>query len=555
MDNIVEISDSSDGEIVETTKDEVKNATQSSLLGLDRAAMERERLARRKRMPSESEREAGNTPKRINVGSSRPTIATLSSIKAAEENPKPSARLNERFWDGVVLKIAVQGYPREDDITIEELWDAEHIEHAVLSSFCTHYPWVLSKLCKGIRKDLTFITVDDAMNDKDVMNHAGKHLKSVNQVRPYLGGNVRTMHSKLQLLFYKDRLRLCIPSANLTDYDWGEAGGVLENIVFIQDYPRSTENNSAKFCYASDSDRWDSEDDFEGQYQQVKQPFLRSLIMFLEAQEVDYNLVAELIEEVDWSKAENLRFVHTIGGTLPLDKEALRTRDKARSHWASDDSHRSLNRVNDSVNVAWNTGFLGLSEAVSSLKPGLTTMSSMKYITSSVGNLTELYCYTIYLAAHGFNLSYTWKYFPGSGRRAIKLNSTESETLNGLEIFFPAREDVAASKGGVDAAGTIFLLDRFWGSHDFPQRLFRPLRSKRQGCLSHSKMFWTDHFVYAGSHNFSPSAWGKLNKNGTFSCANWECGVLIPTDSGVHTCTPVDLEIKDQLRHPFMQSN
>ena len=38
------------------------------------------------------------------------------------------------------------------------------------------------------------------------------------------------MHSKLQLLFHDDYLRVVVPSANLLDFDWGERGGIMENV-------------------------------------------------------------------------------------------------------------------------------------------------------------------------------------------------------------------------------------------------------------------------------------------------------------------------------------
>lgn len=37
------------------------------------------------------------------------------------------------------------------------------------------------------------------------------------------------MHSKLQLLAHPTHLRVVVPSANLTPYDWGETG-VMENV-------------------------------------------------------------------------------------------------------------------------------------------------------------------------------------------------------------------------------------------------------------------------------------------------------------------------------------
>ena len=47
---------------------------------------------------------------------------------------------------------------------------------------------------------------------------------------PSMIGSVNCMHSKLQLLFHKDYLRVVVPSANLLDFDWGERGGFMENV-------------------------------------------------------------------------------------------------------------------------------------------------------------------------------------------------------------------------------------------------------------------------------------------------------------------------------------
>ena len=43
------------------------------------------------------------------------------------------------------------------------------------------------------------------------------------------------MHSKLQLLFHPNYLRIVVPSANLMPYDWGEAGGVMENVSVVSE--------------------------------------------------------------------------------------------------------------------------------------------------------------------------------------------------------------------------------------------------------------------------------------------------------------------------------
>jgi Tyrosyl-DNA phosphodiesterase len=47
---------------------------------------------------------------------------------------------------------------------------------------------------------------------------------------PSITGQFSRMHSKLQLLSHPTHLRIAVPSANLMPYDWGESGGVLENV-------------------------------------------------------------------------------------------------------------------------------------------------------------------------------------------------------------------------------------------------------------------------------------------------------------------------------------
>lgn len=56
-----------------------------------------------------------------------------------------------------------------------------------------------------------------------------KDVGSVRLIFPPMGSFVRCMHSKLMLLFYKEFLRVVVPSANLVPHDWGETG-TMENV-------------------------------------------------------------------------------------------------------------------------------------------------------------------------------------------------------------------------------------------------------------------------------------------------------------------------------------
>lgn len=43
-------------------------------------------------------------------------------------------------------------------------------------------------------------------------------------------------------------------------------------------------------------------------------------------------------------------------------------------------------------------------------------------------------------------------------------------------------------------------------------------------------------WVYIGSHNFTPSAWGRLTKTGSLSITNWELGVFLPLYGDEKVC-------------------
>lgn len=103
-----------------------------TLLGLDRKKMEEERIERlRKRKAQESPDPQRRPPaQRVRVEPSRPSPSTT-----------------PRFLRGAVKKTWAMGFPRSgDDITIEEVFQKDQLELAVLSSFQWDEKWLLSKV-------------------------------------------------------------------------------------------------------------------------------------------------------------------------------------------------------------------------------------------------------------------------------------------------------------------------------------------------------------------------------------------------------------------------
>lgn len=80
----------------------------------------------------------------------------------------------------------------------------------------------------------------------------------------------------------------------------------------------------------------------------------------------------------------------------------------------------------------------------------------------------------------------------------------------------------------------ICFTQKYWKSSKFPKEMFHDSINSnpgRQGLQFHSKILLrsvcTDSmqygWCYAGSHNFSPSAWGRLQKNESqLHIANYE---------------------------------
>lgn len=113
---------------------------------LDRKKMEEERLARMKRKASDWDQEERSQQK---------MKTKASSGQQDEDRPRPrfvteiSAPLSDaagpKYSDGTVKRTWAFGYPRAGDIKIEEVFQKQELELAVLSSYQWDDEWLLSK--------------------------------------------------------------------------------------------------------------------------------------------------------------------------------------------------------------------------------------------------------------------------------------------------------------------------------------------------------------------------------------------------------------------------
>jgi hypothetical protein len=245
----------------------------------DRATMEKERLARLSKRKRESS---------MDLPSKRTT---------ASGTPESSQCTTLQYPRGAIKRTFATKYPRTDDISIDEVLQADTINIAVISSFMWDAEWLHRKLnplavkqiwimnAKG--QDLQQRWVDD-MKDTGVPN-LRLHF-------PPMDGMIQSMHSKIMLLFGKEKLRVVVSTANMTPIDWGEVKykhepGLMENSVFLVDLPRR-------------------HDGAVGEKDSLT-AFGKELIYFLEKQEVEKRVIDGVLK-FDFSQTNHLGFVHAM---------------------------------------------------------------------------------------------------------------------------------------------------------------------------------------------------------------------------------------------------
>ncbi|GAW05961.1 phospholipase D nuclease [Lentinula edodes] len=179
---------------------------------------------------------------------------------------------------------------------------------------------------------------------------------------------------------------------------------------------------------------------------------------------------------------------------------------------------------------------------------------------SSIGSYTTQWINEFYHSAKGESAE-DWLDKPKSRREKLPYPVE-------VKVLFPTLATIRSSQHGERGGGNLFFQRSYWEGKKFPRQLFYDSRSKAGKTLMHTKMIVgsisqkvatkgpqkevinidTDSedsdsgeevevvdanvgWIYLGSHNFTPSAWGTLSGsafNPIMNIRNYELGIVLP---------------------------
>ncbi|ORX40109.1 hypothetical protein BD324DRAFT_258111 [Kockovaella imperatae] len=512
----------------------------------DRAQMEKERLARQAAREAQTQPQASSSrstaPPKVHVSSNLRTFADLSNSSSASSSSTPTAAYsNTQSADphhplqsagSLPRDAAGEYYPngemRHSALTIGQpskqktfspkqvMGDTSQISLIIMSSYVVDDAWIE-----------TFLPPADEVPRVVIRPHPQENHPAWNgKVRaeetggvacyPLMVGGLGSAHMKFFWIFYKTgRLRVVISTGNLVHYDWEW----IENTIFIQDIlpikePRETSSASVKM------------NDFAARF--------CWLFTHLKVHKAVRHLIAN----------------HERGSDIPLDPA---------------DGFECLNKWDWSkVRVQLLMSVPGTYTGSQVDDFGLCRLGKILHQQGWVPQKNE----DVKVEFQGSSLgAYTldwldlfYQYCRGKTTSSL-LNRPKAIAWPPIKILFPSLATVDASILGRDGGGTMFCGK---GMNSLTRPLFHDANSKRGGVLMHAKVLIgvfeprqdnlgfvkaspssskrkasemenesadVGGWVYVGSHNFSPAAWGRpnLKKNPpSLTIANYELGIVFP---------------------------
>ncbi|KAJ1831702.1 hypothetical protein LPJ63_004086 [Coemansia sp. RSA 2711] len=370
------------------------------------------------------------------------------------------------FPDGAVRVTPIDGIDDPDALSLAAILDADHLDSALAASYVLDLDWLVSHLHPRTR--LTLIA--------DQIQHATTDPSSYAVVDPELPQpNVQLVHSKLLLLFYPQHMRLVVSTANLAPDEWS----LVHNCIYLHDFPRD-----ATRVFAANR-------------------FSLELAQALHDLSVPFDIIASM-NHVDFARATAVRVVTSV----PSAVDARRPRRNANMP---------------------SYGMLRLAQVLApepaSNEIEFVPDARLLCVGSSMGRLDANWLRDFYLCAHARD--------PRVWTLEERAQLVPDDLVD-VAVAFHTQSQVEDNRGGVSAAGYVNCARSIIDARGFPQSSLFKLVPRTDRVLVHAKAIVArlgeqqrHGWLYVGSHNFTPAAWGRLNQNAQPYINNYEFGLVL----------------------------
>ncbi|KAJ2026476.1 hypothetical protein GGI10_000710 [Coemansia sp. RSA 2530] len=411
------------------------------------------------------------------IGAKRKSTST-DEVPCVESVRQRRATVELPFPDGAVRLTRMVGQKENlaEAMTLSDILQKGKLRKALLSTYVLDLDWLLRHFDSST-KLVIVKSYDPKVEQRGVHQSEGGRITLVNP--EFTNQTYPMMHSKVMLLFYDDYVRFVVSSANLFDIDWT----VLQNIVFIQDMPYTSEAVSSGFA-----------EELAGSLRDISVP----------------EAVVERLNFVDCSRVK----VHIV---TSVPTAAGRSQFHADSY--------GLDRLSKVAKMMRDPE-LDESESYD---------TKLYCYGSSMGRLTSAYLRNFYARAMGST--------PVNIQSSGGLSTSDME--RNVKVGFHTQAQGLGNVHGSTPRQCIKFKADFYSNPPFPRYALHRVESKVANTLIHAKVILARSnatnkgqrkpgergWIYLGSHNFTPGAWGHVQRGPDKRCNinNYEFGVILPS--------------------------
>ncbi len=300
-----------------------------------------------------------------------------------------------------------------------------------------------------------------------------------------------------------------VGSGNLTAGDWI----IWSNCLWFKDFPKKSEMASIPEKKKVNSGEFDFDKDFEDTLKNFLGTLMPNRLKYTEL--LDVNIDDYYISDID------IVLIPSVPG---------RHKDQDFDKYG----HRRVGAI--------------INKLYPSVAPTKKKKYFLTYQSSSIGALDEKFFREILSSfIPGYMSLDDLKNEKKLSKKASGIPSDDSATKR-VRLIFPSKDYVENCTEGAQYSGCLILAPDTYNKDSFPKDIFHQFQAPEhyafhEGIIPHLKVWVVtdesgeiddDSIIYFGSHNLSPSAWGRYEKDfSQLSISNSELGVLLPPMKGI----------------------